>query len=88
MKRQITVRGLDEETDRRLKDLARRRGVSLNKAALLLLHKGAGVREADSGPEVVGDSLDPFVGSWSRDDEVELLDSIRETEQVDGDLWR
>ena len=87
MKNQITVRGLDEETGRRLRELSRRLHVSLNRAALILLRKGAGLAD-DDGPEVVGDSLDAFIGSWSREQEAEFLESIRETRQIDRDLWR
>ncbi len=87
VKNQITVRGIDRETEKRLRDLARRRRISLNRAAGILLRKGAGLREEDAGPEVVGESLYAFVGSWSREQERALLDSIREMEQVDRDLW-
>ena len=88
VKNQITLRGLDAETDRRVRDLASRLRISLNKAAVMLIRKGAGLREDDSGPEVVGKSLDWFIGSWSREDEAELLDSIREMEQIDRGLWQ
>jgi hypothetical protein len=88
VKNQITVRGLDAETERRVKELARRLHVSLNRAAVMFMRKGAGLREDDAGPEVVGESLDPFIGSWSREDEARLLDSIRQLGQIDPDLWK
>jgi hypothetical protein len=88
VKNQITVRGLDAETERHVKELARRLHVSLNRAAVMLMRKGAGLREEDAGPEVVGKSLDSFIGSWSREDEEKLLDSIRQLGQIDPDLWK
>jgi hypothetical protein len=88
VRNQITVRGLDAETDRRLRDLARRLRISRNKAAVMLLRKGAGLREDDDGPEVVGGALDSFIGSWSAEDEARLLESIRELGQVEPELWR
>ena len=88
MKNQITVRGLDAETEGRLRDLARRQRVSMNKAAVMLIRKGAGLHYEDAGPETVGASLDSFVGSWSREQEQEFLRSIRDMEQVDRELWR
>ena len=88
MRNQITVRGLDPETEGRVRELARRMRISLNKAAVMLMRKGAGVREDSSGPEVVGGALDSFVGSWTRDDELEFLESIREMEQIDPALWQ
>ena len=86
MKNQISVRGLDAETDRRLREMARRLGISRNRAAVTLLRKGAGLREDDAGPEVVGAALDSFIGSWSPDEEARLLESIRELGQVDPEL--
>ena len=88
MRSQITVRGLDPETEKCLNDLARRLQISLNKAALILIRKGAGLSDRNAGPEVVGDSLDEFIGSWSLEEETALLGSIREMEQIDRDLWR
>ena len=88
MENQITVRGLDPETEKRLRELARRRQISLNKAAKLLMRKGAGLQEDNSGPEVVGNALDSFIGSWTRRDETEFLDSIRAVEQIDADFWQ
>lgn len=54
----------------------------------MLLRKGAGLGEDDDGPEVVGGALDSFIGSWSRDDEARLLESIRGLGQVEPELWR
>jgi len=88
VRNQITVRGLDAETERRVRDLASRLRISLNKAAVMLIRKGAGLRDEDSGPEVVGTLLDSFIGSWSHEDEANLLDSIRQMEQIDQDLWQ
>ena len=88
MRNQITVRGLDAETERHVRELARRLRISRNKAAVMLLRKGAGLREDDAGPEVVGPAMDSFIGSWSREDEALLLKSIRELSQVDAELWR
>ena len=85
---QITVRGLDPETERHVRELASRLHISLNRAAVMLIRKGAGLREDNSGPDVVGQSLDSFIGSWSREDEAKLLDSIREMEQIDQELWQ
>jgi hypothetical protein len=88
VKNQITVRGLDAEIETHVRELARRLHISLNRAAVMLMRKGAGLREDDNGPEVVGASLDSFVGNWSREDEATLLDSIRQLGQIDPDLWK
>ena len=52
--RQLTIRGLDEPLLQRLQQLARQEGLSLNKAALLLLKRGAGLDPSRQQTEEVG----------------------------------
>ncbi len=40
---ELTVRGFDKELERRLRQVAKEQGVSLNRAALILLREGAGL---------------------------------------------
>jgi len=88
---QLTIRGFDRDLERRLRRLARERSLSLNKAALLLMRRGAGLAPpgggTDAAAERIGDRLDPFVGVWSEEDEREFLDAIRSLERVDPGLW-
>ena len=84
--KQLSIRGFDEELAKRLEEVARSRGISLNKAALFLLRKGAGLQEP-SRTNVVGDSLDRFIGSWSAEEETQLLEALAVFEQVDESLW-
>ncbi len=84
---QLTVRGFDSELESRIRELAQRRGISLNKAALLLLRRGGGLEPAEGQTNVVGDSLDEFIGVWSREEEQEFLDAIEVFERVDESLW-
>jgi hypothetical protein len=87
--KQLTVRGFDKELDRRIRKLARERGISLNKAALLLLRRGAGLRGAEEpAADVVGDSLAALFGTWSEEEGEEFESAIEELEQVDEGLWR
>lgn len=73
---QLSLRGFDEELERRIRDLARREHISLNKAALLLMRRGAGLVDPAPSEAIVGDALDRFIGRWSTADEKRLLDSI------------
>ena len=84
----MSLRGFDPELERRLRELARERGISLNKAALMLMCEGAGLAEARSRSNVVGDSLDHLIGSWSAKQERALLDAIEPMEAIDEELWR
>ena len=47
--RQLTVRGFDDELSSAIQGLAQREGISLNKAALRLLRKGAGLADGSEG---------------------------------------
>ena len=85
---QLTVRGFDAELGAELVKLARRKGLSLNKAALLLMRQGAGLEPRDREvPDVVGDSLDDLIGTWSADDERQVLDAIEPFERIDEAFW-
>ncbi len=86
--KQLTVRGFDRGLERRLRELARERRVSLNREALILLREGAGLESPRAPANVVGDSLDSLIGSWSKRDEAEFLKAIAPLEKVDPSLWR
>lgn len=85
---QMTIRGFDERLERYLRRLARERGISLNRAALLVLERGAGLAPERSGASGVGSALDRFVGCWSSEQEAELLQAMEPFEQIDPELWR
>ncbi|MFQ5528605.1 MAG: hypothetical protein ACE5GX_20415 [Thermoanaerobaculia bacterium] len=84
---QLTLRGFDEPLERRLRELAREREISLNRAALILLRRGAGLEVSATATGKVGDSLDSFVGVWSEAEEREFLESLSALEQIDPELW-
>jgi hypothetical protein len=86
--KQLTVRGFDKDLERRLRDVAKTRGVSLNQAALILLREGAGLEVPRRRGNVVGDSLDDLIGSWSKAEEAEFLQAIQGLEEIDASLWR
>jgi hypothetical protein len=86
--KQLTVRGFDKDLERRLRDVAKMRGVSLNQAALILLREGAGLEMPRRRANMVGDSLDSLIGSWSKAEESEFLQAISVLEEIDPSLWR
>ena len=86
--KQLTVRGFDKDLERRLREVAKTRGVSLNQAALILLREGAGLEAPRPRANVVGDSLDDLIGSWSKSEEAEFLRALSELEGIDPALWR
>lgn len=85
---QLSVRGFDKDLMKRLREVARREDLSLNRAALVLLRRGAGLAEKKEASAAVGDALDRFIGTWSKNDERALLRGITACESIDEDMWK
>ena len=84
--KQLTVRGLGDDLGRVIRRLAVREGTSLNRAAVKLMNRGAGLApERDAG--VVGSSLDHLIGSWSQADTEEVERALRHFDQIDESMW-
>jgi hypothetical protein len=83
----LTVRGFDKDLERRLRGVAKARGVSLNQAALILLREGAGLEAPRRRAHTIGDPLDGLIGSWSEAEESEFLQAISPLEEIDPSLW-
>jgi hypothetical protein len=87
--KQLTVRGFDSELERRLRDLARQRRISLNQAAIVLLRRGAGLDPDEaSSADCIGESLDELIGTWTEAEAREFDDAVRHLDLVDEDMWR
>ena len=84
---QLTVRGFDKELERRLRQVAKEQGVSLNRAALILLREGAGLGQNRGTAHCVGDSLDALIGCWSADEEKAFRKATELFETIDPALW-
>jgi hypothetical protein len=83
---QITLRGVDPALARRIRQVAQEEGLSLSKAALRILRRGAGI--AKEGPrQRIGHQLDAFFGTWNAQEARQLLESIESYEQVDDAFW-
>lgn len=85
--RQLTIRGFSLELEQKIRALAQREGISMNKAALRLLRKGADLAE-DGSANQIGSRLDKYAQTMSDGEARELLDSISVTEQIDPEMWR
>ena len=84
---QLSIRGFDKELERRLREVAKERDISLNMAAILLLRKGAGLDTTNRCTNTVGASLDELIGCWTAEDEKDLLKSIEVFDRIDKELW-
>jgi hypothetical protein len=68
----LSLRGFDPELEKEIREIARKQGISLNRAAICLLRKGAGLAESDKTKDVVGNSLDHLIGEWSEKESEQL----------------
>lgn len=84
---QLTVRGFDDELSAAVSRLAKREGISLNRAVLKLLRKGAGLTDGKGGADTVGDSLDHLIGTWTATEADEMLSALRELDTIDESAW-
>ncbi|ETX00451.1 MAG: hypothetical protein ETSY1_11150 [Candidatus Entotheonella factor] len=82
---QITLRGLSPELEKYLQQLAAEENISLNKAALKVLAKGAGLTE--SKKTIIGQDLDHLFGTWEDSEAEAFLESIKSCDQIDEDFW-
>jgi plasmid stability protein len=83
----ISVRGIDDETASQLKAEAVRQGMSVNALAVRLLRSGVGLRP--EGPRLPEHhDLDRLAGTWSEDEYREFMESQRDFSTVDEELWR
>ena len=84
--KQFTVRGLGDELIRAIRRLAARDATSLNRAAVKLMRRGAGLADG-SGPNRVGTSLDDLLGTWSHAEADEVDRAMRHFETIDEAMW-
>jgi len=85
---QLTIRGFDEQLEKYLRKLAAERQISLNRAALTLMRRGAGLtQQRRDSPDRIGTGLDRFIGVWSDEDESELRRALEPFEQIDPGFW-
>ncbi|MEW6218415.1 MAG: hypothetical protein AB1634_02650 [Thermodesulfobacteriota bacterium] len=83
----ISIRGIDAETDRLLRQAANRRGKSVNAQVIELIRQGLGVGNSAKGITLHTD-LDHLAGTWSQEDADEFSARITTLSEVDETLWR
>jgi hypothetical protein len=86
--KQLTIRGFSKELARRIRNLAQREGISLNRAALRLMRRGAGLEDSPERQNVVGSTLDDLIGTWSDEEASEFMESVEDFGQIDESMWK
>lgn len=83
--RQITIRLTDTALQKAVEETAKREDISLNKAVIRLLRKGAGLDPEPGG--TIGTSLDFAFGTWTEEEYREFEEAVRVFEVIDPDPW-
>jgi hypothetical protein len=86
--KQLSLRGFDPEVEKKIRETARKEGISLNRAVIRLLRKGAGLEQGSKRLDVVGDSLDHLIGRWSEAKSKQFLKTMESLRQIDGAFWK
>jgi hypothetical protein len=82
----LTLRGLDAVAAARLKEEARKRGVSVNALLRSLVEEQLSLRPRARRRR--HDDLDHLAGTWSADDASRFAAATAPFERVDLELWR
>lgn len=77
---QLTIRGVPDETARRLKRLSREREQSINATVLEILEGALGTTERRWRLE--------RYATWTPDDRAEFDEALRAQRTIDDELWR
>jgi hypothetical protein len=87
--RQITLRGIPDDIETIAQKESKDKGMSLNKAFLSLLRKGAEQQEGASRVKKsrTRSEFSQFLGLWSEDEAAAFDESLREQREIDAGLW-
>ncbi len=83
----LSLRGLDDKTAKRLKAEARRRGMSVNALILQLIRQGMGLEKPERARGPYHD-LDALAGTWDEEEGAAFLEAVSDFERVDEAMWR
>ncbi len=84
---QLTVRGLDIELNKALKQEAAEQGVSVNRLVVQVLREAVGLYATAPTVREFHD-LDHLAGTWNTADAAEFDDALNEQRQIDAELWQ
>jgi len=86
--RQTTIGGFDDELAELIRQFASGEGNSLNRAVPRLLLGGADPGELGDRTNVVGDSLDHLIGTWTAEEAAEMAWVLEDFSGIDEGMWR
>ena len=84
---QLTIRGFDAALESRIQQLAHQEGISLNRAVMKLLRRGAGLGERVGSANTIGTALDHLIGTWTAEEASEMEHALEDLSQIDEAMW-
>lgn len=79
----ITLRQIPPAIEKHLRDLARRRGSSLNKTTISLLARALGM----AGGQPKARDLSDLAGTWTEEEARAFDENVGSFEQIDDSMW-
>ena len=82
----ITIRGIDNEVAKTLKERAKKEGVSVNSIVLRIVKESLGLKKKRR--TVIYNDLDHLAGTWGEKDYAEFQNKVADFEKIDENVWK
>ncbi len=82
----MTIRGIDDEVAKLLKDRAKSEEISVNGLILKMVKESLGI-EKKKRMKIYLD-IDHLVGTWSEKDLKEFQKNVEDMEKIDKEIWK
>ena len=84
----LTLDELDDDLIAAIRRVAEGDNSTENEAAMKLLRKGAELEDVAPVNGKVGNSLDEFIGTWTKEEAEEFDAAVAELRVIDESMWR
>jgi hypothetical protein len=88
MKKQYTIRGIDKELDKAVRETATKYQVSVNKAAVRLLKKAVGLDTEDRPKVPPYHDMDDLAGALGKADADRMLKALKDARKIEPEMWK
>ena len=82
----ITIRGIDNEIAKALKERAKKEGASINSIVLRIVREALGLEKKKR--TIIYTDLDHLSGTWDKKDYAEFQRKIADFETIDKNIWK
>jgi hypothetical protein len=86
--KQITIRGVPREVEEIVKEEAKRKGISLNKAFISVLESASGIKTKNRKEKAIYHDLDHLAGLWSDEESEDFMKNLENQRKIDEELWK